>query len=53
MKEIKMSTPRQVAFCNKCGASFHTMRAFKKHIKGCKGKKEKCTVTHFQVLVLI
>jgi hypothetical protein len=33
-----MRRPIQVAFCNRCGASFYTMRGFKKHIKVCKGK---------------
>jgi hypothetical protein len=35
-----MYRPIQVAFCNKCGATFHTMKGFKKHIKVCKGKKK-------------
>lgn len=28
--------PKQVGWCQKCGATFHTLRAFKKHLKECK-----------------
>jgi len=28
--------PKQVGWCRKCGATFHTLRAFKKHLKECK-----------------
>jgi len=31
--------PKQVGWCRKCGATFHTLRAFKKHLKECKMDK--------------
>jgi hypothetical protein len=32
--------PKQVGWCQKCGATFHTLRAFKKHLKKEEIKEE-------------
>lgn len=30
-----MTTPRIAAWCQPCGATFRTMRAFRQHVKKC------------------